>query len=132
MTTSRSRGNATSTFLRLCSRAPRTTIRSWRTRPAYRMCVKSNRCSRRTAAPSRAPPVGFRPGARSLVVADLPGAVLLLERQALVQGHALAARAHLVEERVDLLVRERHAAALGLHDLLDDRAELLLVEAHLH
>src|SRR5512135_430279 len=35
MTTSRSRGNATSTSLRLCSRAPRTTIRSWGTGPVY-------------------------------------------------------------------------------------------------
>src|SRR4051812_11524240 len=31
MTTSWSRGNSTVTFLRLCSRAPRTTIRSWGT-----------------------------------------------------------------------------------------------------
>ena len=51
ITTSRSRGNATSTFLRLCSRAPRTTIRSWGTRPVYRMCAKWNRCSGTMPAP---------------------------------------------------------------------------------
>ena len=45
ITTSRSRGNSTVTFLRLCSRAPRTTIRSWGTPAVYRNRVKQNRCS---------------------------------------------------------------------------------------
>src|SRR5512141_15482 len=45
ITTRRSRGNATSTSLRLCSRAPRTTIRSWGTPQVYPTVPKPNKRS---------------------------------------------------------------------------------------
>src|SRR4051812_17632768 len=61
MTTSWSRGNSTVTFLRLCSRAPRTTIRSWGTQKVYRNRRKSNRCF------SRPHPSSRRLGPRSAV-----------------------------------------------------------------
>src|SRR6476659_8417380 len=103
MTTSRSRGNARSTSLRLCSRAPCTKIRSWGTVQVYAARHIWNRCSirgRRFPTPRR----------RSFGLADLPGAILLLERE------------RLVVER-DRLCLERR---------LDDRLGLLRVDGDGH
>ena len=66
------------------------------------------------------------------VLADLPGAVLLLEgRCDSLSGTSWPLPATSVEQAVDLVVGHRRAA-LRLHDLLEDRAHLLLVEGHLH
>ncbi len=62
MTTSRSRGNATVTSLRLCSRAPRTTIRSrGMVGTVYRTHTKPNGCSCHDTTISYAPPTTFPP-----------------------------------------------------------------------
>src|SRR5215211_3393519 len=67
ITTRRSRGKATSTFLRLCSRAPRTTIRSWGTCEVYRVATKWNS---RSHLGCRAMP--RRPGTASLRADEAP------------------------------------------------------------
>src|SRR4029079_9973050 len=75
VTTRRSRGNARSTSLRLCSRAPCTTIRSWGTFQVYADGGIWNRGSNGSEWSIRRPSGG---------VAQLPGAVLLLQRERLV------------------------------------------------
>ena len=123
MTTRRSRGISTEMFLRLCSRAPMTAMRSvgrghldcvvgegvertGRSPSAVRMGVRCHR----SAAPSAAPAYGA--GSR-----NVPQRILVVPNE----GWGIRTRGR----RTTGAVVARRAAALGLSDLLGDRTRCL-------
>src|SRR5262245_19975038 len=109
ITTRRSRGNARSTSLRLCSRAPCTTIRSWGTVRVYADATISYRCSSPWAA--RRGDAADLAADREVLVAGPPGALFLDHLRGLVDGDAL--REDAAEHLGHLVDRARRQLARG-------------------